>query len=62
MPRVKRQTPVERYVVRSLSDIAKELGTSPQMVHYIERSALRKIKSELLSRGIVTARGQYDAR
>lgn len=62
MPRPKRQTPVDRYVARSLKEIAEELGVTPMRVYQIEQGALRKIKSELLSRGIVTARGQYDAR
>jgi len=62
VPRTKQTVPLERYVAKSLAEIARELGTSPQVVHYIERCALRKIKSELLSRGVVTARGQFDAR
>ena len=59
MPRPKRQTPIDRYVVCSLAEIARELGVTPMRVYQIEQGALRKIKSELLSRGVVTARGQY---
>jgi DNA-directed RNA polymerase specialized sigma subunit len=62
MPRPKRKVPIDRYVARSLKEIAKELGCTPMRVFQIERCALRKIKAELLSRRVVTARGQFDVR
>ena len=51
--------PIDRYVAESLKEIADEIGVTPMRVHQIEQAALRKIKTELLSRGIVTTRGQY---
>jgi DNA-directed RNA polymerase specialized sigma subunit len=59
VPRPKRQTPVDRYVARSLKEIADELGVTPMRVFQIEQGALRKIRAELLSRGVVTAEGRY---
>jgi DNA-directed RNA polymerase sigma subunit (sigma70/sigma32) len=59
MPRPKRQTPVDRYVVKTLAEIARELGVTPMRVYQIERGALLKIRAELLARRIVTAQGYY---
>jgi DNA-directed RNA polymerase specialized sigma subunit len=42
-----------------LKEIAEELGVTPMRIYQIEQGALRKIKTELVARGIVTARGQY---
>jgi DNA-directed RNA polymerase specialized sigma subunit len=59
MPRPLRSVPIDRYVVKSLAEIARELGVTPMRVYQIEQAALKKIKKEFVKRGVVTKTGKY---
>jgi DNA-directed RNA polymerase sigma subunit (sigma70/sigma32) len=61
MPRPLRPVPIDRYVAKSLAEIARELNLTPMGVYYIEQKALRKLKQEFIERGVVTPTGRYDS-
>ncbi len=60
MPRVKREVPIDRYVAKTLAEIAAELGCTPQAVRCCEKSALRKLREAFIRQGVVTRGGKYN--
>ena len=59
MPRPKRKVPIDRYVVRTLAEIAVLMRVSPMRVYQIEQSALAKLRRAFEAEGF---RGHYDNR
>ncbi len=57
MPRPKRQVPIDRYVVRTLAEIAAMMQISPMRVYQIEQRALEKLRRAFEAQGL---RGNYD--
>ncbi len=57
MPRPKRKVPIDRYVVRSLAEVARTMRLSPMRVYQIEQSALAKLRAAFEAKGF---RGNYD--
>jgi DNA-directed RNA polymerase sigma subunit (sigma70/sigma32) len=60
MPRPKREVPIDRYVVKTMREVAEELGCSPQAVSDVEQRALRKLRVAFVERKIVTQGGRYN--
>ena len=59
MPRPKREVPLDRYTVKTMREVAAELGCSAQAVSQVERRAFRKLKQAFVEQRIVTSRGYY---
>jgi DNA-directed RNA polymerase sigma subunit (sigma70/sigma32) len=59
MPRPKREVPLDRYTVRTMREVAKELGCSAQAVSQVEKRALRKLRVAFVERGIISREGRY---
>ena len=57
--KTKRAVPIERYVAMTLPEIAKVFGVTPQAIRHTEKNALRKIREQLIARGVVTKEGRY---
>lgn len=59
MPRQKRETPLERLTVMSQAEVARHLGISTMRVCQLERRAFRKIREQLIARGVTTQSGTW---
>jgi DNA-directed RNA polymerase specialized sigma24 family protein len=59
MPRPKREVPIDRYVVKTMREVAEELGCSPQAVSDVEQRAFRKLKQAFVEQRIVSHEGRY---
>ena len=59
MPRPKREVPIDRYVVKTMREIAAELGCSPQAVNDAEQRAMKKLRVAFVERGIISREGRY---
>ena len=58
MPRPKRKVPIDRYVVRTLAEVAVLMRVSPMRIYQIEQSALAKLRKAFEAEGF---RGHYDS-
>jgi len=45
MPRLKKTVSAETYAARTMAEVARELGVTPQRVSQLERSALAKLRA-----------------
>lgn len=45
MPRKKKSVPIERYTVKTLAEVGREMGISAMRVQQLQDSAFKKIRS-----------------
>jgi DNA-directed RNA polymerase sigma subunit (sigma70/sigma32) len=59
MPRPKREVPLDRYTVKTMREVAAELGCSAQAISDVEQRAMKKLRAAFVERRIVTQGGRY---